>query len=106
MFSKILVASALFAASLVPLAANAGEVQNRIHHEQARVDHGVRDGQLTYGEYRNLDNSLDRIQAQRNRDLRRDDGHLTRAQYRQLNREENHLSDRIWFDNHNRRRQH
>ncbi|MFN2460782.1 MAG: hypothetical protein ABR591_08875 [Candidatus Velthaea sp.] len=108
--NKTLVAKALIAAAALglmgaPLAANAGEVQNRIHRENARIDRGVRDGQLTYGEYSRLDTSLDRIQAQRRRDLRANRGRLTPAEERQLNREEDRLSDRISFDNHNRARQ-
>lgn len=106
MFTKTLVATALLASLVAPLAAGAGEVENRLHREDARINQGVRNGSLTYGEYQRLDNAADRIQAQRNRDLRRNDGRLTAAEYRQLNREENTLSDRIYFDKHNRARQH
>jgi hypothetical protein len=105
MRTKALIAATALIA-LLPLAASAGEVQNRIHNENARIDQGVHSGSLTYGEYRGVDGRLDQIQAQRNRDLRRDDGHLTAHQYAQLNREENHLSDRIYFDKHNQNRQH
>ncbi len=105
MFTKTLVTTALLASLVAPLAANAGEVQNRINHENTRINQGVRNGSLTHGEYHRLDNSADRIQAERNRDLRRDDGHLTTAQRRQLNRQQNRLSDRIYFDKHNRARQ-
>jgi hypothetical protein len=101
--ASILAATALVA--LIPLAANAGEVENRIHNENARIGQGVRNGSLTYREYRGVDNLLDHIGAQRNRDLRRDGGRLTAAQYAHLNREENRLSDRIYFDKHNGRRQ-
>jgi len=106
MFTKTLLATALLASLVAPLAASAGEVENRIHHENARIDQGVRNGSLTYGEYRRVDGSLNRIQAERNRDLRRDDGRLTAAQRRQLNRQENRLSGRIYFDKHNLARQH
>ncbi|HEX3549744.1 MAG TPA: hypothetical protein VHT53_05180 [Candidatus Elarobacter sp.] len=105
MFTKTLLATALFASVVAPLAASAGEVENRIHHENARIDQGVRNGSVTAREYNHLDRSADRIQAERNRDLRRDDGHLTASQHRQLNRQENNLSDRIYFDKHNRARQ-
>jgi hypothetical protein len=88
------------ALAVVPVAANAGEVQNRINHEQARINQGVTGHDLTYGQYHRLDNSLDRIQAERNRDLRRDGGHLTAGQYRSLNGQENNLSDRIYWDKH------
>jgi len=105
MFTKAIVATALLASLVAPLAANAGEVGRRLHHETARIDQGVRNGSLTYGEYQHLDNGEDRIQAQRNRDLRRNDGHLTGAEYRRLNREENRLSDQIYFEKHDRRHQ-
>ena len=107
MFTKALIATALLTALVAPLAAMAdGEVEQRIDNQQHRINQGVRSGQLTYGEYHRLDNGLDHIQGQRARDLRRNDGHLTPAEYRQLNREQNRLSDRIWFDKHNRARQH
>ncbi len=106
MLTKTLLATALFASFVAPLAASAGEVENRIHNENARINQGVRNGSLTYGEYHRLDNGADRLQTERNRDLRRDDGHLTAAQDRSLNRQENNLSDRIYFDKHNRARQH
>jgi hypothetical protein len=99
----LIAATALVA--LIPLAASAGEVENRIHDQNARIDQGVRNGSLTYGEYRGVDNRLDRIQAQRNRDLRSDGGHLTAGQYARLNHEENNLSDRIYFDKHNQAQQ-
>jgi hypothetical protein len=105
MFTKAIVATALLASLVAPLAANAGEVERRLHHETARIDQGVRNGSLTYGEYQRLDNEEDRIQAQRNHDLRRNDGHLTRTEYRQLNREENRLSDQIYFQKHDRQHQ-
>lgn len=105
MLKPIILAAATLA-MLAPLAANAGEVQNRLNHEQQRINAGVRGGGLTAGEYNRLDRSQDHIQAERNRDLRRNDGHLTRGEYRSLNRQENRLSDRIYFDRHNRNRQH
>jgi hypothetical protein len=103
MFTKAIVATALLASLVTPLAASAGEVGKRLHHETARIDQGVRNGSLTYGEYQRLDNEEDRIQAQRRRDLR--DGRLSPAEYRQLNREENRLSDRIYYDKHDRAHQ-
>ena len=104
MFTKTLVAAALLASLVVPLAASAdGEVEQRIDNQQHRINQGVRNGSLTYGEYHRLDNGLDRIEAQRRRDLR--DGKLSPAEYRQLNRAENRLSDRIYFQKHDRQHQ-
>jgi hypothetical protein len=97
--ASIIAATALVA--LIPLAASAGEVENRIHNQNARIDQGIRNGSLTYREDRGVDHRLNNIQAQRNRDLRHDGGHLTTGQYAHLNHEENNLSNRIYFDKHN-----
>lgn len=94
----IIVATA--ALVLIPVAASAGEVQNRVNHEQARIDQGAASGRLNAGEYSRLDGRLDQIEWQRDRDLRADDGRLTGVQYARLNHEENDLSRRISFDKH------
>jgi hypothetical protein len=101
MHIKAIIASVALIA-MIPLAANAGEVENRVHDQQARINQGVRNGSLTYGEYHRTESRLDQIQAQRNRDLRANDGHLTGREDAHLNHEENNLSDRIYFDKHNR----
>jgi hypothetical protein len=90
---------------LTPLAASAGEVENRVDNQQTRINQGVHNGSMTYGEYHRTEGRLDQIQGQRNRDLRADGGHLTAGQYAHLNREENNLSGRIYFDKHNQVRQ-
>ena len=79
MFRKVLLTTALLAVAIAPLAASAGEVDNRVNREQARINQGVRDGQLTHGEYNRVESREDRINAQRERDLNRDGGHLTRG---------------------------
>jgi hypothetical protein len=99
----IIAATALVA--LVPLAASAGPIENRVHDQQGRIDQGVRNGSLTYGEYHRTEGRLDQIQAQRNRDLRANGGHLTGREDADLNHEENNLSGRIYFDKHNLSRQ-
>lgn len=90
------------ALATVPIAASAGEVYNRTHRQEMRLNQGVASGELTRGEYRRLDGRLDRIQAQRRADLRANDGHLTAAERARLNRELNANSTNIYFDKHNR----
>jgi hypothetical protein len=97
--------AALVGASMLPLAASAGEVNNRVNHQQARIDRGVSDGQMTRGEFDRTQSRLGRIDAQRERDLRSNDGHLTPGERGQLNRELNRNSRAIYFDKHNRARQ-
>jgi hypothetical protein len=99
MFNKILVSTALLAALVAPLAASAGEVQNRIDAQRQRIDQGVRDGSLTYGEARRLNRAENRIQMERDHALR--DGRLTAGERMRLNRQENRLSGRIYNDRHN-----
>jgi hypothetical protein len=99
----ILTATALIA--LFPVAASAGEVENRLHDQQARINQGVANGSLTRGEYDHLEYADDRIQAERNRDLRANGGTLTRGEDVHLNRQENNVSNQIYFDKHNLRRQ-
>jgi hypothetical protein len=84
--------------------AQAGEIQDRVDNQQARIAQGLRDGQLTRGEYFDTESHLRAIEAQRNADLRADGGRLTRGDLAQLNRELDRNSNRIEFDNHNLRR--
>lgn len=51
-------------------------------------------GQLG-GNYRRLENEDRSIRRQEQRDARCDNGHITRGEQRQLNREENHLQRQI-----------
>ena len=106
MVRKALITAALLASCIAPLAASAGEVEQRVDNQDQRINQGVRNGSLTAREYTQLDKSSDRINAQRVHDLRANDGHLTAAERAQLNREQNRLSDRIYFDKHNRAHQH
>jgi hypothetical protein len=96
--------AALVIAAL-PLAASAGEVDNRIHNEQGRVNQGVASGQLTSHEYNNVETRLNRINATRRNDLKANGGTLTAAEKHNLNVRENHLSNSIYFDKHNRAHQ-
>jgi hypothetical protein len=100
---SILIAGALaaFAIATIPLAASAGEVGGRVGNQQARINQGVRSGQLTQGEYNRDENHLDRINAQRRFDLRQNGGYLTQGEKFHLNRELNHNSNRIYFTKHN-----
>ena len=94
---KIVIAT-VAALALLPIAASAGEVQDRINTEHARINGAVASGQLSYWEARRLDESLASIQAQRNRDLAADGGRLSYGEDRQLNLEEDNVSNRISWE--------
>jgi hypothetical protein len=103
--SRATITFAALVLAALPLAASAGEVDNRIHNQQARINQGVASGQMTRGEYARTETRLDRINAGRRHDLRANGGRLTAAEKHNLNVRENHLSNTIYFDKHNRAHQ-
>ncbi|MDQ2909150.1 MAG: hypothetical protein M3R44_07360, partial [Candidatus Eremiobacteraeota bacterium] len=94
--------AAALAISMLPSVAQAGEVSNRFHRQQSRIDQGVRSGQLTQREYNSDETRLRSDERLRNRDLRRDDGKLTSEQRENLNRRLNNNSRDVYFTKHNR----
>ncbi len=95
-------AAAALAASVLPGAAQAGEVQNRINHQQARINQGLASGQLTHGEYNRDEWRLRHDQYARNRDLRQNGGYLTPQERANLNGRLNNNSNDVYFTKHNR----
>jgi hypothetical protein len=103
-FAKAILAASAVAAigiAMVPAAASADELSNRIQNEQVRINQGLRSGQLTFAEFRATEGRLAEIAAQRRLDLCRHDGRLTFYDARQLNAELNGDSFRIFVDKHN-----
>lgn len=89
----------------LPSTAAAGEVHNRTNRQQTRIDNGVSNGSLTRREYIGDERRLDRVEYQRNRDLRNQNGHLTAGEKAHFNRELNRNSRDIYFTKHNLRDQ-
>jgi hypothetical protein len=77
------------------------QVNGRETRQQDRIANGVKSGQLTPGETRRLERGEQRLQNNEKRDMAKDGGHLTKKDQAQLNREENHMSKRIYADKHN-----
>jgi hypothetical protein len=82
------------------LPASAGEVQNRLAMQQHRIHAGVRDGEISHRQARHDEHRLAHIRHERNRDLRRHDGHLTPREYHHLNHQLNHNSNTIYDQRH------
>jgi len=97
--------AAVIASATLPGIAQAGEVQNRINRQQARINQGVRSGQLTQKEYNRDERHLNAIRAKRNADLAKNGGHLTAAEQRRLNGRLNTSSHRVYFTKHNLKKQ-
>jgi len=74
------------------------QVNKREQNQQNRIANGVKSGQLTPGETRRLERGEQRLQNNEKKDMAKDNGHLTKQDQRQLNREANHMSKRIAAD--------
>lgn len=92
--------AALVSAAHVP-GAHAGEVADREGNQQRRIGQGVRSGQLTGRETASIERREGNIDASRRADLRAHGGHLTPAEYRNLNARQNSVSHQIYDDKHN-----
>ena len=102
--SLVLAAGVVFAAGGAAFAQTAtpdpghprvNQVERRIERQQARVDKGVSAGQITAGQAARDDAKLAREQTSLNKDMATDNGHITRAEQRNLNRRLNAGSARI-----------
>ena len=93
--------AAALALTTIASATYAGEVYNRLQNQQARIQQGIRNGQLTQGEAMHLERREATINARRNADLAAHGGHLTQGDYRRLNAREDSVSGQIYVDRHN-----
>ena len=101
---KTLVKMVLVVSALSSLAM-AAEVDRREDRQQERIGQGVESGQLTPGETAHLEKQEQRIDSQVKTERAENGGHLTAAERRQVNREQNRESRRIYAAKHNARRQ-
>ena len=77
------------------------QVNQRETNQQNRIANGVKTGQLTPGQTARLERGEQRLQNNEKKDMAKDNGHLTKKDQHQLNREANHMSKRIAVDKHN-----
>lgn len=77
------------------------EINRREQNQQDRIANGVKSGQLTPAETQRLERGEQRLENNEKKDMAKDDGHLTKQDQRKLNREANHMSQRIYKDKHN-----
>jgi uncharacterized lipoprotein YajG len=76
------------------------EVNGRETNQQDRIANGVKNGSLTPGQTSRLENREQHIENQQKADMAAHNGHLTKGEQRQLNREQNRTSRRIYKDKH------
>jgi hypothetical protein len=78
------------------------QVNQREQNQQNRIANGMKDGQLTPGQAAHLEKGEQRLENNEKRDMAKDNGHLTKQDQRQLNREANHMSNKIHQDKHDK----
>ncbi len=77
------------------------EVNTRQGNQQQRINQGVRSGQMTPGETRNVENRDSSIQRQAQADRQANGGRLTGQEQQQINQRQNNVSQSINNDRHN-----
>jgi hypothetical protein len=74
------------------------QVNRRETNQQKRIANGVKTDKLTPGQTARLEKGEQRLQNNEKKDMAKDNGHLTKQDQHQLNKEANHMSKRIAKD--------
>jgi hypothetical protein len=76
------------------------QVNKRVDNQRARINQGLKNGELSKGQARQLRANDRAIKAQEHAEVKANGGHLTKAEQRQLNQEENANSKLIHDEKH------
>jgi hypothetical protein len=76
------------------------EVNNREQNQQNRIANGMKNGSMTPGQAGHVERQEQHIENQEKRDMAAHNGHLTKGEQRQLNKEQNRTSREIYKDKH------
>ena len=71
------------------------EVNQRLNNQNRRINHKVKDGQMSRRQANNLHRRDHRIRHEERSMASRHNGHLTRHEQARINHQENHMSRRI-----------
>ncbi len=77
------------------------QVNRREGRQQKRIANGVKNGSLTPKETAHLETREAKLENTEQKDMAKHNGHLTKAEQRNLNRRENRISRSIHRDKHN-----
>jgi hypothetical protein len=92
---------ALLLGGVSNLLAQTNEVNQRERNQQERIGQGVESGSLTAGETAHLEKQEAGINKEVRQDRKANGGTLTAQERRQVNRQQNRESARIYKDKHN-----
>ena len=77
------------------------QVNTREQNQQNRIANGMKSGAVTPKEGTKLEKQQQHINNQEKKDMAKDNGHLTKANQAQLNKEQNKASQNIYDKKHN-----
>jgi hypothetical protein len=81
------------------------QVNRREARQQKRIANGVQSGKLNSQQAANLEKRGTILQKREQADMAKHNGHLTKAEQRGLNRQENRISRSIYRDKHPKQKQ-
>jgi uncharacterized lipoprotein YajG len=76
------------------------QVNGREANQQQRIANGVQSGKLSAGQTANLEKREANVQAREQKDMAAHNGHLTKAEQKGINRQQNRISKSIYKDKH------
>ena len=77
------------------------EVNQREANQQKRIANGIQSGKLTPKETANLEKREAKVENREQKDMAKHNGHLTKAEQKGINRQQNRISKSIYKDKHN-----
>jgi hypothetical protein len=77
------------------------QVNGREEAQQQRIANGVKNGKLSAQQTANLEKREASVQKREQRDMAKNNGHLTKAEQNGINRQQNRISKSIYKDKHN-----
>src|SRR5258707_6969904 len=80
------------------------EVNQREENQQKRIANGINSGSMNAHETANVERREASVQKQEQADMAKHNGHLTRAEQRQLNRRQDRISRTIYKDKHSNKK--
>jgi hypothetical protein len=76
------------------------EVNQREENQQQRIANGVKSGKLNSRQTANLEKRETSVQNREQKDMSQHNGHLTKAEQKGINRQQNRISKSIYKDKH------
>jgi hypothetical protein len=76
------------------------QVNGREQNQQKRIGNGIKNGKLNSQQATNLEKRETSVQKREQKDMAQHNGHLTKAEQKGINRQQNRISKSIYKDKH------